>query len=78
MNRGLWFGRLFGINLYLDVNWFLIFLLVTWNLATGLLPAWHPDWSAGVRWALVGLLRRRDILKWLQLRSSLVLPEPRY
>lgn len=54
MNRGLRFGRLFGINLYLDVSWFLIFLLVTWSLATGLLPAWHPDWSAGVRWALGG------------------------
>lgn len=52
MNRGLRFGRLFGINFYLDLSWFLIFLLVTWSLATGLLPVWHPDWSTSLRWVL--------------------------
>lgn len=52
MNRGLRIGRLFGINIHIDGSWILIFLLVTWSLASGLLPAWHPDWSVGLRWGV--------------------------
>ena len=52
MNRGLYLGRIFGINIHIDASWILIFLLVTWSLASGLLPAWHPGWSAGLRWGL--------------------------
>ena len=52
MNRGLYIGRIFGINIHVDWSWVLIFLLVTWSLAAGLFPAWHPDWSAALRWGL--------------------------
>ena len=33
MRSGFKVGRLFGINIYIDWSWILIFLLVTWNLA---------------------------------------------
>ena len=52
MNRGIYIGRIFGINIHVDWSWVLIFLLVTWSLAAGLFPAWHPDWSAALRWGL--------------------------
>jgi Zn-dependent protease len=52
MNRGLRIGRLFGINIHIDGSWILIFLLVTWSLASGLLPTWHPEWSMGLRWGV--------------------------
>jgi len=52
MNRGLYLGRIFGINIHIDWSWILIFLLVTWSLAAGLFPAWHPDWSAALRWGV--------------------------
>jgi Zn-dependent protease len=52
MNRGLYIGRLFGINIHIDWSWVLIFLLVTWSLAAGLFPAWHPDWSLALRWGV--------------------------
>ncbi|HEY8461438.1 MAG TPA: site-2 protease family protein [Blastocatellia bacterium] len=52
MNRGLYIGRIFGINIHIDWSWVLIFLLVTWSLAAGLFPAWHPDWSQGLRWGV--------------------------
>lgn len=45
MNRGLRIGRLFGINIYLDWSWAVIFLLITWSLAVGVFPAWHPEWT---------------------------------
>jgi Zn-dependent protease/CBS domain-containing protein len=52
MNRGFYIGRIFGINIQVDWSWILIFLLVTWSLAVGLFPAWHPDWGAALRWGL--------------------------
>jgi len=52
MNRGLYIGRVFGINIHIDWSWILIFLLVTWSLAAGLFPAWHPDWSVALRWGV--------------------------
>jgi Zn-dependent protease/CBS domain-containing protein len=52
MNRGLYIGKIFGINIHIDWSWILIFLLVTWSLAAGLFPAWHPDWSLALRWGV--------------------------
>jgi Zn-dependent protease len=51
MRNGLRIGRLFGINIYVDWSWLLIFLLVAWNLATGFALV-HPDWGAGMAWGL--------------------------
>src|SRR5688572_12598859 len=52
MDRGLYIGRIFGINIHIDWSWVLIFLLVTWSLAAGLFPSWHPDWSLALRWTV--------------------------
>jgi Zn-dependent protease/CBS domain-containing protein len=50
MRDGIRIGRIFGINIHLDLSWIFIFLLVTWSLAVGVFPTWHPDWSPGLNW----------------------------
>ena len=52
MRSGLRIGRVFGVNIYLDLSWFFIFLLVTWNLAAGVFPALHPEWSTAMYWGI--------------------------
>ncbi|MGD2163310.1 MAG: site-2 protease family protein [Anaerolineales bacterium] len=51
---GIKVGQFFGIDIYIDWSWLLIFLLITWNLATGFGEI-HPDWSTTLIWGL-GLL----------------------
>ncbi|MFP3855271.1 MAG: site-2 protease family protein [Anaerolineales bacterium] len=51
MQRGLKIGRLFGINIHLDWSWLLIFVLVTWNLASGF-GSLHPDWDPPLAWGI--------------------------
>jgi Zn-dependent protease/CBS domain-containing protein len=51
MRNGLHIGRLFGINIYVDWSWLLIFLLVTWNLATQFVQV-HPTWRPELFWGL--------------------------
>ena len=46
MRGGLHIGRIFGIQIILDFSWLIIFLLVTWNLASTLTRT-HPGWGAG-------------------------------
>lgn len=38
-------ARIFGINIYMDLSWVFIFLLVTWNLAGVVFPTLHPNWN---------------------------------
>jgi Zn-dependent protease/predicted transcriptional regulator len=45
MRSGFKVGKLFGINIFIDWSWLLIFLLVTWNLAGAVFPNLHPEWS---------------------------------
>src|SRR4051794_20575119 len=45
-------GRLLGVELTLDLSLLLVFGLVLLNLGGGVLPAWHPFWSPGLRWAV--------------------------
>lgn len=45
-------GKIFGIKIYLDFSWFVIFFLVTLNLVVGLLPVFNPDLSNISYWAL--------------------------
>jgi Zn-dependent protease/predicted transcriptional regulator len=52
MNSGVHIGRIFGINIQIDWSWVFIFLLVTWSLAVGLFPSWHPDWSPALSWVV--------------------------
>jgi Zn-dependent protease len=51
MRNGLRIGQLFGITIYVDWSWLLIFLLVTWNLATGFAQV-HPNWGPGLSWSV--------------------------
>ncbi len=44
MRSGFKIARIFGINVYVDWSWVLIFLLVTWNLAGAVFPSLHPSW----------------------------------
>lgn len=50
MPNGIRIGRIAGINIYLDWSLSIIFLLLTFSLAMGVFPRWHPDWSPGVSW----------------------------
>jgi Zn-dependent protease/CBS domain-containing protein len=55
MRDGIRIGRIFGISIHLDWSWIFIFLLVTWSLAVGVFPTWHPDWGPGLNWTVATL-----------------------
>ncbi len=48
MRSGFRIGRIAGINIFVDWSWLFIFLLVAWNLAVGVFPPLHPNWSMGL------------------------------
>ena len=43
-------GKILGIPIGLDYSWFLIFVLLTWSLATGYYPAEFKNWSPPLYW----------------------------
>ncbi len=47
---GLGFGSIGGVEIRVDWSLLIIFALVCFSLATGVFPAWHPDWGAGLCW----------------------------
>jgi Zn-dependent protease/CBS domain-containing protein len=51
MRSGFRVGRLFGIDIFIDWSWLLIFLLVTWNLLA-MFGSLHPDWGLGLSLAV--------------------------
>jgi Zn-dependent protease/CBS domain-containing protein len=50
MPTGIRLGRIAGISIYLDWSLSIIFVLITFSLAVGAFPHWHPEWGAGVTW----------------------------
>jgi len=50
LNGGFKIFRILGIDIVLDWSWIFIFLLITWNLAGGVFPDMHPDWSPALTW----------------------------
>jgi len=44
MRRGVRLGKLFGIEMEIDMSWLFIFGFVTWKLWTEFSP-WHPGWA---------------------------------
>lgn len=38
-------GRIFGINIGVHWSWILIFVVVTWSFATGVLEYFYPEWT---------------------------------
>lgn len=49
---GLRLGKIFGIRVGVDWSLFIAVWLVTVSLASGTFPAWHPEWSVGLRWVV--------------------------
>ncbi len=52
MRSGLKIARLFGIDVYIDWSWLLVFLLVTWDLAAAVFPSLHPNWGLDLNIAM--------------------------
>jgi Zn-dependent protease/CBS domain-containing protein len=50
MGTGFRVGSIAGVQIFADWSLIIIFVLVTFTLGVGVLPAWHPDWAAGVTW----------------------------
>lgn len=48
-------GRILGIPVGLHASWFLIFILVTWSLASGYFPAEYPSLPRATHWLLGAL-----------------------
>lgn len=48
---GLRLGHVAGIEITVDWSLLIIFGLITFTLAVGVFPGWHPDWSATLSWA---------------------------
>jgi Zn-dependent protease len=49
---GLRLGSVFGVPIHVDWSLLIIFLLIAVNLALGLFPAWHPEWSPVLSWSV--------------------------
>jgi Zn-dependent protease/predicted transcriptional regulator len=47
---GVRLGRIAGIAVHVDWSLLVIFSLITLGLGSGLVPAWHPDWSPVLVW----------------------------
>ena len=52
MDNGVRLGRLADVEIWIDWSLLIIFSLILLALGWGLLPAWHPDWAAGLRWSV--------------------------
>jgi Zn-dependent protease len=52
--RGIFIGRLFGIEFYLDYSWFLIAAVITYTCTNTVFPQkeWVPDQSLAVYWTM--------------------------
>ena len=48
-------GKLFGIDVYAHLSWFLVFVLLTWSLAVGWLPRSFEGWSTATYWITAGV-----------------------
>jgi len=49
--KGFRIGKLFSINIHIDVSWLLIFGLVSWSLAAGF-GQMHPEWAVSTQWGV--------------------------
>jgi Zn-dependent protease/CBS domain-containing protein len=52
MGASIRLGRIRGIPIGLHISWFLIFVLVTWSLASGYFPQEYPKLSVAAYWIL--------------------------
>ncbi len=52
MRGDLRIGRLFGIEIYIDWSWLIIFVLIASDLALSLFARVHPEWGLAADWGL--------------------------
>ncbi len=52
MDHGIKIFRVFDIDIYLHYSWWLVFILLTWSLATGFFPAYFPSFSVEEGWVM--------------------------
>ena len=45
-------GKIAGIEIGVHWSWLLIFVLITWSFASGILEEFFPEWSDARRWAV--------------------------
>ena len=45
-------GQIAGINIYINVSWIIILVLLTWSLAVNWFPSLYPGWSVGTYWII--------------------------
>jgi Zn-dependent protease len=50
MTNGIRLGHIAGIEIAADWSLLIIFLLITFSLAVGVFPSWHPDWGPALAW----------------------------
>jgi Zn-dependent protease/predicted transcriptional regulator len=44
-------GRIFGIQIHVDLSVLIVFALVVYSLGAALFSRWHPTWNAGTTWS---------------------------
>ncbi len=44
--------KILGFEVKLDVSWFIIFILITWSLATGVFPQFLTEYTQGAYWTM--------------------------
>ncbi len=52
MDHGTKIFRVFDIDIYLHYSWWLVFIILTWSLATGFFPAYFPSFSVEENWGI--------------------------
>jgi len=65
MPGSLHLGRIAGIDIYINFSWLIIFVFLTWSLATGWFPQLYPGWSTATYWlvsAIAALLLFASVL----------------
>jgi Zn-dependent protease/CBS domain-containing protein len=65
MKQSFRIGRIFGIDIFIDTSWFIIFILFTWTMASSYFPQRFPEWPSPRLWlfgALTSLLLFASVL----------------
>ena len=55
LNNGILIGRVWGVPIYIHPSWFVLFLLLAWSMAVGILPQTYPNLSPAALW-LMGII----------------------
>jgi Zn-dependent protease len=52
MRSGTSVGVIRGIQVAVDPSVLILFVLIAWQLGSGLFPGWHPEWSHALDWSV--------------------------